>query len=493
MSNSNLNIGIVGSGTSGLIAALLLKQAFSESSITVISSKKIGIVGVGEGSTEHWREFMTACDIPLEELLVRTHATHKYGIRFENWTRQTPDYFHSVSGDDTIYAFGLYPTYMGFIEREKLLTAQTSTAGLTENKIRRLNLHKNTNQFHFDTFKLNEYFELLCFERSIKLLDGDVASVLQNAETGNIESVNLENNDSISADFWIDASGFSRVLMTHMGNTDWESFSKYLLCDSAIAAPTESDPSNQIRPYTRALAMSSGWAWEIPTQERRGNGYVFSSQFMDEETAVEDLSKLTGYSLDKHRYFKFDPGYLKNPWVKNCCAVGLSSSFVEPLEATSIGSTIQQIRALIPHLASYAPSYMHSQTYYNKTMSSVMDNILTMIRLHYISDRRDTPFWQATSEMPINNTLQEMLDLWSERVPMRYDDFGSQYNLFSSGHFIHVAQGQNVLNIESTTRAIDRLNIRNAVKKDMYDKASSRNDHELVDHAESLRNLIRYD
>jgi len=239
--------------------------------------------------------------------------------------------------------------------------------------------------------------------------------------------------------------------------------------------------------------MSSGWAWEIPTQERRGNGYVFSSQFMDEETAAEDLSKLTGYSLDKHRYFKFDPGYLKNPWVKNCCAVGLSSSFVEPLEATSIGSTIQQIRALIPHLASYAPSYKHSQTYYNKTMSSVMDNILTMIRLHYISDRRDTPFWQATSEMPINNTLQEMLDLWSERVPMRYDDYGSHYNLFSSGHFIHVAQGQNVLNIESTTRAIDRLNIRNDVKKDMYAKSSSRNDHELVDHAESLRNLVRYD
>ena len=491
--NSNLNIVIIGSGTAGLISALSLQKAFSNSSITVVSSKKVGIIGVGEGSTEHWREFMRICEIPTEELLVRTDATHKYGIRFENWTRKTPDYFHSVSGDETIFAYGLYPTYMGFIEREKLLNIQTTSAGLTENKIRRVNLHENTNQFHFDTFKLNNYFESLCFERGIKLMDDDVLSVVQNPETGNIESVVLETHGSLSGDFWIDASGFSKVLMTHIGNTDWESFSKYLLCDSAIAGPTESDPSNQIRPYTRARAMSSGWAWEIPTQERRGNGYVFSSQFMDEDKAAEELSNLTGYSFDKHRHFKFDPGYLKKPWVNNCCAVGLASSFVEPLEATSIGSTIQQIKALIPYLASYTPTYKHSQKQYNKAMSSVMDNLLTMIRLHYISDRRDTPFWQAVSEMPINDTLQEMLDLWSERPPMRYDDFGSFYGLFSSGHFIHVAQGQNVLNIQSTTRAIDRLGIRNIVKKDMYDKSSGRNNHELVDHAESLRNLTRYD
>jgi glycine/D-amino acid oxidase-like deaminating enzyme len=48
--------GIIGSGTAGLITALLLRRAFPACSITVVSSSEVGIIGVGEGSTEHWRQ-----------------------------------------------------------------------------------------------------------------------------------------------------------------------------------------------------------------------------------------------------------------------------------------------------------------------------------------------------------------------------------------------------------------------------------------------------
>ena len=149
-----VSIGIVGSGTAGLLAGLMLRAAFPLSEITIISSSAIGIVGVGEGSTEHWKQFMQICNIPLEEMILETAATHKYGIRFENWTTHTPDYFHSVGGVDEIYAFGYHASYMKFIEQNKLITNQTGSVGLWENKIPRQNLHKTTNQFHFDTFKL---------------------------------------------------------------------------------------------------------------------------------------------------------------------------------------------------------------------------------------------------------------------------------------------------------------------------------------------------
>lgn len=490
--NENFKIAIVGSGTAGFISALMLKRAFPNSEITIISSSKIGIIGVGEGSTEHWREFMKICDIPTDELLISTEATHKYGIRFENWNTQISDYYHSINGEDQLWSFSSYPTYMGFIEKGKLLTHQTASVGIQTNKIRRLGLHENTNQFHFDTIKLNQYFSQLCFERMIKIIDGEVEDVNLDEKNGNITSVKIQDGSEIHSDFWIDASGFSRVLMNSLGNNEWCSFNDYLLCDSAIAFPTESDPSGEIRPYTRARAASSGWIWEIPTQSRRGNGYVFSSKFLSEEEAVKEAEKITGYKILNHRLIKFDAGYLKNPWTKNCCAVGLSSSFVEPLEASSIGATIQQLKWLIPSLAAYTPSSTSMQKKYNSDMDKMLLNILDMIRLHYISDRRDTPFWREMANMPIPEGLQDLLDLWSERPPNRNDIPSTSGQLFTATHFIHVAQGQNILNRNSAGLSLRRLNLIGAVKNSMSQTNSSRHNHELVDHAEALREIETY-
>lgn len=487
-----IDIAIVGSGTAGLITALLLRRAFPVLRIKLISSEKIGIVGVGEGSTEHWRQFMNICQIPLDDMIHETLATHKYGIRFENWSDAHPDYFHSVSGEDGIFAFGLFPMYMGFIDNNMLLTNQTSSVGLIQNKIRVNGLHGNTNQFHFDTFKLNEFFSKLCFERQVEMIDGEVRDVVLNSETGNIESVSLDDGTSVDADFWFDATGFNRVLMSKIDNTEWVSFKDYLLCDSAFTFQTPSDPSNEIRPYTRARALSSGWAFEIPTQTRRGNGYIYSSSHISQDDAIIEMSKLLGIEIEPGKTFKFDPGYLKNVWVKNCSAVGLSGSFIEPLEATSIGTSIQQIMMIIPYLASYQHHYVHSQEHYNKKFSALMDNLLTMIRLHYQTDKEDSQFWIDARNAKMNDTLSDAINLWTERLPSRYDFASNNYEMFTSAHLIHVAQGQNLMNRDSINPALTRMQLKATVSEQMSNSRLGRSNHELVDHRTALENIYAW-
>jgi len=487
------SFGIVGSGTAGLITALFLRRAFPAAFITVVSSSEVGIIGVGEGSTEHWRQFMDLCNIPLHEMLMETDATHKYGIRYENWTNHTPDYFHSVSGVDEIYCFGMFGAYMGIIESGKTLTSQTSSIGLVRDKIRKEGLHNNTNQYHFDTFKLNEYFVSLAFKRNVKFIEGLVQTVEKN-EDGTLKLIKTKQGDVIEADFWFDASGFSRVLMKEVSDPKWQSFNEYLLCNTAIPFPTESDPNGRIRPYTRAKAASSGWMWEIPTQERRGNGYVFCDQFISVEEAIKEAETISGYKLPKDpKIINFDAGYLKEPWAKNVLAVGLASSFVEPLEATSIGSTIQQVRHAIPYLSTYKPEHTASQKHFNNAFEKLMRNILTMIRLHYYSDRRDSKFWQEMASMPINSELQEIIDLWSERPPVRHDFDSTHGEMFLAPHMVHVGQGQGIINVEACTTAIDSMNIRTEVEKQLDEFSKSRNSHELVDHAQSLKELYMLD
>jgi tryptophan halogenase len=484
-----MKITIVGSGTAGLITALVLRKAFPFRDITIISSSKIGIIGVGEGSTEHWRQFMNLCDIPLGEMIVESRATHKYGIRFENWTNHTPDYMHSISNADIHDPIGYYAAYNGFIKNGKTLTESISPRSLIENKINANNPHNSVNQFHFDTFKLNEYLSRICINRSIKIIDAEVIKANLNPENGYIESVMLDSLELLGSDFWIDATGLRRTLMSEIGNAEWVSFGKYLQMDSAIAFPTESDPSGEIRPYTRARAMPNGWVWEIPTQDRRGNGYVYSSQHCTDDQAVKEVSDLLGREVEPARSFRFDPGHLKEFWVKNCVAVGLAAAFVEPIEATSIGSTIQQARALMHSLSTYDNNSVKIQQDYNKKMNIMMDNILAMISLHYISDREDSAMWRQQKLMKKPEYLSNLLDLWKERPPFQYDISSNNYEMFLVPHFYHVAQGQKLLSASKAGDMIRAYGTEEFVHKLISDIRLGQTSHAKVDHAESLRQI----
>lgn len=483
------NIKIVGSGTAGLICAIYIKKALPKIDIEIISSSKIGIIGVGEGSTEHWRTFMEACEIPTLELLYKTRATHKNGIRFENWTNHTPDYIHSVARSERWGYFQPYSLYNAIIADEKTLTENICSRAMIENKVPRHGTHNAVNQFHFDTFKLNEYLTSIAKERGVIFSDTEVIDIKKNSENGYIESVICEDGIERKSDIWIDASGFKKVLISKMKEDNWKSYSNYLQMDSAIAFPTESDPSGQIRPYTRARAMKYGWVWEIPTQDRRGNGYVFSSRYINQDQALDEVSNLLNRNIDNARLIKFDPGCLKEMWIKNCIAVGLSSSFVEPIEATSIGSTIQQARAIVENVVCFNEKSEAVQRNFNSKMSVMMENLMSMVFLHYISDRRDSEMWIEQSKIQAPEYLQTFLDLWKERPPFWTDIPQSGYELFHVPHFYHVGQGQKIFPAKNSAKMLDIMDISHQAKMEMFQAKMHQSDHVRIDHREALEEI----
>ena len=455
------NICIVGSGTSGLVAALVIKSLFQGFSVTVVSSKQIGIIGVGEGSTEHWRHhFQQPCNIPINEMIKECAATHKYGIRFENWTSHTPDYFHSVSegphGPENFNALYSFAHANGWLLTPSMI-GHLHDGMVVHNKD---NPHQATNQFHFDTFKLNSYLTRICKQRNITFHEGVVTTIDRDLENGNIKSICTDTGITCEADFYIDASGFNRILMSKLvDNDEFISYRKYLPCDSAAVFPTESDPSGRINPYTRARAMPNGWMWEIPTQERRGNGYVFASDFCSDEQAVREISEAHGKEITPARIIRFKSGYFKHGLLFNCASIGLSSSFVEPLEATAISTSIQQARMIASMLPTFNSDSSAQRKLYQLRYESLLENIVTMVALHYISDRTDTEMWRAQQNAKLPETLSFLLDLWKERMPEIFDIPLFGYELFHSSHFWHVAQGQGVL---SKDVALTQLNAYNS-------------------------------
>lgn len=479
---------IVGSGTSGLVSALIIRAMFDDYNITIISSSRIGIIGVGEGSTEHWKTFQTACGIPVEEMLSACDATHKNGIYFENWS-SNKDYMHSVSlGGDQKNTFNGTYAYCLSIDKPIYEVVHgvdfpITTIPNTEKP------HDSVNQYHFDTVKLNSYLTNLAKNRNIKFIDGEVLLVNKNIENGYIESVTLkESNAVIDGDFFIDASGFSRVLMKELDNI-FVDYSDYLLCDSAIAFPTPSDESGEIKPYTRAIALKNGWMWEIPTQSRRGNGYVFSSKFCSPEQAAQECSEIHKKEIIPAKTFKFKPGYYPNAWVKNCVGIGLSGSFVEPIEATSIGTSIQQSFLLCSYLSTFKPNNNKSIAEYNRIFASIMSNILVMVSMHYMTDRNDTDMWSATRSLKRPDDLTRLLELWQERCPEKHDVLSTGWELFSATNFWHIAQGQGLLNSEIAAEQLSCYNSLLPVTQSLHNYKKARMELGELNHAEALKKL----
>jgi len=430
-----MKIIVVGAGTAGLVTALILKQKFNENiNIKIIKSKDIGIIGVGEGSTEHWIDFMNWCNLDFKEVVRECNSTLKSGIYFKEWGDK--DYLHALHSDTK-----LGQEHIGYLPY--VLNKGIFGKKYLSKKIDPLD-ERPVNQLHFDTYKLNNYLQKKCLERNITIEEDTINEVKLNKN--GIEFI--KGFKKYKADFFIDCTGFKRVLIENFKNR-WISFDKYLKVKSAIVFPTED--TNNYNPYTTATAMDAGWMFNIPVWGRHGNGYIFDSDVISKEKAHEEVEKKLGKKIDIRKHINFNPGYLEKSWTKNCFAVGLSANFVEPLEASSIGTSIQQAYLLSHYLVNYN---QHTIDKFNNTMEKIMLNIRDFICLHYITNKKQK-FWK-TQVMP--NTLKDRLKIFKTRLPIREDFLDTNYLLFREPHYIAVMHGLGLINLENIKKQYTMLN-----------------------------------
>ena len=438
------NILIVGSGQAGLIAATTIKSVFKDFDVTVVSSKDIPPIGVGEGSTEQWSSYEKRVGINRQDLIKASMATFKYGIRFLDWTNHTPDYFHSISGGQLFANTGTFNGVYNYIHASgRKLTPSLAHRGLIKGLVvDTKEPWRQTNQFHFDSQKLNEFLKGHALTMGINFIEAEVEGLFRNSENGDITHV-LTSHGKIETDFVVDASGFKQIILKELGDIHQSSFGDYLPCDSALVFQT---PGNhKIKPFTEAKALSAGWHWDIPTYERRGHGYVFSSRYIDEDYAIGEVEHYIDEPVKNTRTIKYEPYKVQNSWQFNCVAVGLASNFVEPLEATSIAATIEQSRLICSYLPTYEANSGVHQHGYLKVFDSMFDNLLTMVSMHYVSDRRDSPMWADQQDAPRTELLHFLIELFKHRGPEQHDIPYTGYELFGPNHFWHVAQGQGLI------------------------------------------------
>ena len=412
---------IVGGGSAGWMAAAALSNALAPGrcSIQLIESDEIGIVGVGEATIPPIKVLNQTMGLDEAEFMRRSQATFKLGIQFVDWAELGRSYFHQFGPHGVQFDYAPLHQYWLKHRHEPGLpgiddfsmawaAAQRCKFSKPTQDPRLITSHFDY-AYHFDASLYARYLREVCEKRGVQRVEGRIVDVVLRPHDGFVSQVRLQDGREVAGDLFIDCSGFRGLLIEEALKTGYDDWSHWLPCNRAMAVPCES--SGEPLPYTRATAREAGWQWRIPLQHRIGNGYVYCSEFMqDDEAAALLLQRLDGKALAQPRPLRFVTGRRRQLWNRNVVALGLSSGFLEPLESTSlhlVQSGISKLLALWPDL-DFDPSVAAE---YNRLSLQEFERVRDFLVLHYkLTRRSDSPLWRYTAAMSIPDSLQYKIE-----------------------------------------------------------------------------------
>jgi tryptophan halogenase len=388
------NVVIVGGGTAGWLSAMYIKKKYPFYNITLIESTDIGILGAGEGGTPNLRSIIVD-DFGLDEddFLKSVNGTKKYGIIFDKWNVDASHSFiHGFSPDG---------------------------------------LENETYSYHFDARLFAQYLKTKAIELGVIHVDNEISDF--KLENDFVTKIQLKDNSTIPVDFLIDCSGFSRLVIGKLFKTKWNSYEDELLINSAI--PFFINKTNKdLNQRTIAEAAEDGWYWQIPLQNRWGCGYLFNDTLVDDESIILKIKeKFSEEEITINKKIKFKPGCFDKVWISNCVAIGLSTGFLEPLEATSIMTIIFQLRRLPSDLFDYT----HREQYNYNVKQYNYQNML-FIRHHYNCSRNDSEFWKIYRSKAVPNDLQRIYNKLTGPNILDTFNVDEKTLTFSVGNYKHI-------------------------------------------------------
>ncbi len=454
---------VVGGGTAGWMTAAGLASMLGPTGlkVTLIESEAIGVVGVGEATLPHIKQFNDTIGVDEAEFMTATSATFKLGIEFVNWGRKGDSYIHPFG------EFGLPNDGVAFHQYWRKFADDPEVGPLDDYSLPvvacragkfqppsedpRSVLSTYRYAYQFDALQYAPFMRAHAEKRGVTRIEGKVIDVSLDAQSGAVTSLALDDGREVAGDLFVDCTGFFGLLIEKVLETGYDDWSEWLPADRAVAAPCES--AGPLLPFTRATAHESGWSWRIPLQHRTGNGHVYSSQFLPDEAACDTLlTNLEGKPLADPRLLRFVTGKRRKLWNRNVVAIGLSGGFLEPLESTSIYLIQEGITKLLELFPDTQDCDVEIAEY-NFWMDLQFERIRDFLILHYnATERADSDFWNHMRTMRVPDSLHERLELFRAHGHVSAYEHG----LFLVPSWIAVLIGQRVIPSGYDSR-VDRL------------------------------------
>jgi tryptophan halogenase len=438
---------IIGGGSSGWMTAAALSKCCPHLSITLVESKIIGTVGVGESTLGHINRFLRLLDLKDEDWMPKCNATYKNSIRFTNFRigqgesfeypfSEGLDYTDKPGGTDSWSELAtLYPdefppeSFAEFFCTGNTLLAKYNKQTKNKDKLLRNFDFDFDTAYHLDAQLFGQYLkDNVAIPNGVEHIIGDAHSFKKD-HLNNITDILLIDGRTLTADLWIDCTGFKSLLLEDWMGSAFMPFTKYLANDSAWACRLPyTDRKKQMLNVTDCFALNNGWVWTIPLWNRIGTGYVYSKRFIEKENAAiefsKHLEKIYGKKIaDKAELFPISirHGKRRRAWLNNVLGIGLSYGFVEPLESTGLLTTHENIVKLLDVLNRRNGYVTRAEKdAYNLAVDFDVTKFRDFVSQHYaLSQRTDTPYWRWCTQI-------------NEYVPEQFNEFVLNQNQYTN-------------------------------------------------------------
>jgi tryptophan halogenase len=427
---------VLGGGSAGFLAAISLKMKLPDLQVTVVRSKDMGVIGVGEATTFAFPNYVHG-RLKIEPGEFHRHAqpTWKLGIRFLNWGPRP--YFDYTFRPQVTSRWENLAKPNGYYCYEEYDYADAFTALMSQDKAFPRNKyggpHIGTDvAYHIENRTFVAYLETYAARLGIVIHDDRVTDVPHD-DTG-VLGLKLQSGRTETADLYIDCSGFASLLLSRTLHEPYISFKPTLFNDRAVWGGWERT-DEPIRPYTTAEAMDAGWCWRIDHELLINRGYVYSSAFISDDEAEKEFRRKNPKVQTTHAV-KFVTGRYERSWVKNVVGIGNAAGFVEPLESTSLGVICDGSDSLVNSLIECdrrpTPTMVGQ---YNKRFGMKWDNIRNFLAIHFkFNTGMDTPFWRECRAKCDIGAAEELVEYYRENGPSTYHQVTllnrlSQFNL----------------------------------------------------------------
>lgn len=458
-----MNIVIVGGGTAGWLVSLYLASKRPQHQYTTIDSTSIGPIGVGEAATGKFNQLLHECGITDWEFMLATDALPKHSLRFINWTKQ-PSTFDSPLEYSTSYQEPLDSRlFLQILNNQPIEHASVSGWYSLNEKTSYQSIGnklKNTfkHAFQFDATKTANFLKAHAIKRGVKHVQDHITEV--KVGPNGIESLHTESGATITADLFIDCSGLARLLISKL-NYKINTANDYIHVNAATLFRLENDTRPK-RTLGVSIARNHGWNFEISTRTRIGSGYVHNCHQVDRDTLLTELSNSYQQPVHEVRTIQWDPGSLDQVWIGNCIAMGLSASFLEPLQTGAIHDTISQIKYFVEtSLLDTAEQTLDPLVVssYNQLCRRLFDDYLDFLCVSYQGGREDTEFWrEVTNKKLLTQRAQHIIDIAKTRLT-RELDFDKFLGYGSQGLYNYTLAGLGMLSADTVKSVFQANNI----------------------------------
>lgn len=409
------NICIVGGGLAGYFTGIALRKFF-KIPVTIIESTKIPPIGVGEATTPALEDFLfRILELDKREFYDQVKPTWKFGIKFF-WGLPGDYYFNYPFDSKDLVSAIVHNNDINMCSLNSLLMSNDSsfiTEILTDKDSKYQSLSKSLKYaLHIDNKSFLHYLREKAVSFGIEFVDDVIIDAILKPDKKEIDYLISENGEKYKFDFYVDCSGFKSLLLEQRMKSKYVSFNKSLFNDRAIVATV---PHNdKIKCYTLAESMNSGWCWNIPLRHEDHRGYVYSSDYISDTEAHDEMLLKNPLMNNDSKIIYFKSGRHEEFISGNVVGIGNSYAFVEPLESTGVHMIIDEIVILISNFFNLKRNPTLVKLI-NKDVADHWDYLKNFLSIHFKYNKKfNTPYWKSSNSDIDSSGFDTFISLYNE-------------------------------------------------------------------------------